>query len=269
MKKLTFTIVIFLCVSMAFAQEKKEKMLLGLVSSHWDNPEYVYGKVKEIHYQSFHITDENGKIVKGNPFTMAESESVALRQPWSYYYNELGQLVQMKLKGRNDIIWTGVVHNQNNRIEKVYWLKVDTLWDCDEYNYLKNGNIETQSKRIRNNELLGKNILELDKNGFVIKTVGQDKYGKVVGTFQFTRNPDGTIKTYKFFAENGKDKHYYDNYKYNDHGLFESCQFKLLNGKEPEYPGENAEYEYDNHGNWTKRIGKGWILIERKIVYFE
>jgi len=269
MKKLSFTIVILFCVSIVFAQEKNEKMLLNFLTSHEENPEYVYGKIKEIHYQSFHITDENGKIVKGKPFTMAESENVPLRQPWSYFYNESGQLVKKSLRDDNGIIYIGVVHHAKDRIEKVYWLKEDTLMGSDSYSYLKKRNIEKQWKSIQNNDFLGKEIYEMDKNGFLVKSSGQDKDGKVGVVMEYTRNPDGTTKTYKVFSENGEVRHYYDNYKYNDHGLFESCQFKLLNSKEPEYPGMNSEYEYDEHGNWSKNIARGWMMIERKIVYYE
>ena len=171
MKKVTFTIVILFCISIVVAQEKNEKMLLNLFTCHEENPEFIYGKIQEIHYQSYHITDENGKIVKGKPFTMAESENVALRQPWSDYYNEFGQLVQTKLRESSDRIWIGVVHNQNDRIEKIYWLRDDTLREYQEYNYLKNGNIENQLKKIKNDELLAKDIRELDKNVFVIKKI--------------------------------------------------------------------------------------------------
>ena len=137
MKKLTFTIAIFLCASIVFAQEKKEKMLLNIFSSHLENPEYIYGKVKEIHYQPFHFTDENGKVVKGEPYKLSESSNVTLWQPWSYYYNEPGQLVKMSLKDDNGILWTGVVHHANNRIENIYWLRGDTLFFSWDYDYLK------------------------------------------------------------------------------------------------------------------------------------
>ena len=269
MKKLTFTILILLSVSIVFAQEKNEKMLLNFLTSHEENSEYVYGKIKEIHYRSFHITNENGKIVKGKPFTLAESENVPLRQPWSYFYNESGQLVKKSLRDDKGIIYIGVVHHVNDRIEKVYWLKVDTLLGSDNYTYFKKGNIEQQWKSNQNDEYFGKTIYEMDKNGFLVKSSGQDKDGKVGVVMEYTRNPGGTTKTYKVFSENGEVKHYYDNYKYNDHGLFESCQFKLLNGKEPEYPGMNSEYEYDEHGNWSKNIARGWMMVERKIVYYE
>lgn len=269
MKKLTFTILILLSVSIAFAQEKNEKMLLNFLTSHEQNPEYVYGKIKEIHYQSFHITDENGKIVKGKPFTLAESENVTLRQPWSYYYNELGQLVKESLKDDKGIIWTGVVHHANNRIENIYWLKGDTLMFCWDYDYLKNSSVERKWRMIQNNEVGGKAIYDFDKKGYLTKSIGQDKEGKAIFTAEYTRNPDGTTNIYKGNDENGKTKHLYNDYKYNDHGLFESCQIKLLNGKEPEYPGMNSEYEYDEHGNWYKNIARGWMMVERKIVYYE
>ena len=98
MRKFISIICIQLFVLVGYGQEKPNRIDLGLFSSHADNFESVDGKVKEIHYQAFHITGKDGKIVKGKPFTFDEAENVPLRQPWSYYYNELGQMVKMSVK---------------------------------------------------------------------------------------------------------------------------------------------------------------------------
>jgi hypothetical protein len=43
----------------------------------------------------------------------------------------------------------------------------------------------------------------------------------------------------------------------------------LLNYKYREFAGEYSKYEYDAHGNRIKRIHPGWMMIERRIVYYE
>ncbi len=123
MKRTALLLIIVFLGSIVYSQEKKEKIKLGIFSSHAHNFEYLNGKVSEIHYKTFHITAENEKIVKGEPFTWDEAQNVQLRQPWSYYYNELGQLVKMATRGGNGSKWTGVVHYENDRIENIYWLK--------------------------------------------------------------------------------------------------------------------------------------------------
>lgn len=240
-----------------------------MFSSHMEYPEYVYGKVKEIHYQAFHVTEENGKFVKGKPFTWADSENVALRQPWSYYYNQTGQLVKKAAKDGNGIQWTGVVHNANNRIEKIYWLKMDTLMGSDNFTYLENGNIEQYWKSAQNDESFGKTIFQLDKDGYLTKFTGQDKEGKTVWTSEYTRNSDGTTSIYKGIDGNGKTMHLYNDFKYNEKGLWESYHIELLGGKEVNFPeGGKVEYEYDKNGNWIKSNAYNWMIIERRFVYY-
>lgn len=268
MKKLTFFIAFLLCVSVGFAQEQKEKMLLGMFSSHEEHPEYVYGKIKEIHYQVFHVIEENGKVVKGKPFKWADSGNVALRQPWSYYYNELGQLVKKSAKTDNGIQWTGVVHNANNRIENIYWLKLDTLMGSDNFTYLENGNIEQRWKSVQNNESGGYRVCELDKKGYLTKSTAYNKEGKVIWTSEYARNPDGTVSICKG-SNNDSLLNFYNNYKYNEKGLFESQHIELLGGKEVNFPqGGKVEYEYDKNGNWIKSNYWNWMMIERRFVYY-
>jgi hypothetical protein len=266
MKELIFAAVFFLCISAGSAQEKR---LLVKGEPGKDNPEYVYGKVKEIHNQAFHITDENGKIVKGKPFTFAEAQNVELRQPLSYYYNQLGHLIKMSAIDDNGNKWIVVVHNVNNRIENLYWLKNDTLISMADYVYLNNGNIEVQGKNIQTNVLGGKTVYQFDSKGFLVRRTSYNNTGSVSFDMEFTRNSDGTLKSYKGLNREGKIQYFYDNNTYNDHGLQESYFMKILGGEEVNRQGEKIEYEYDDHGNWIKRISRGWMMIERKIVYYE
>lgn len=266
MKRLVFIAAFLLCISTGMAQEK---ILLGLGSSHRDNPEYVYGKVKEIHYQTYHITTVDGQIVIGKPFTMVESEGVELNQPWNYYFNEKGQLIQRSFKSDFGDVWTGLFHYENDRIANMYWLKNGIILSRNDFVYLNNGNLEISDFNIGNNELYGKELHEFDKDGYLLKVISHQKVGTPWYITEFTRNPDGTINTLKGIDKEGKIKHNFVDYKYNDHGLFETSLMKILNYKEANIPNGKLEYQYDDHGNWIKSISRGWRLIERKFVYYE
>lgn len=268
MKYFYSIICIILFVSTGYGQEKNNSIKLGLFSSHPFDFEYVNGKVKEIHYQTFHITNEDGKIVKGKPITIDESQYVELRQPWSYYYNEHGQLVKSALRIDERDPWISVVNYNNDRIEKIYWLRNDTLYGYQVYVYLDNGDMARQWIRIQDNQPQGKTIYNLDKNGNVLKSISSNEDGEVTYTWEYTRDDDGKIKSYKGFDAEGKLKHYFIDYQYNEKGLFKTNLMKILNYEEVDQQAGEIEYKYDEHGNWIKRISPGWIMIERTIEYY-
>lgn len=51
--------------------------------------------------------------------------------------------------------------------------------------------------------------------------------------------------------------------------MYESQLMKILLTEEVDQPGGRIEYKYDEHGNWVKYISRGWMMIERTIVYYE
>lgn len=269
MRNLNFALLMFFMVSALQAQDTEKRIWLKLFTSHWDNFEYVNGNVKEIHYQAYHITDNEGEVVKGEPFALSETENVELRQPWSFYFDKKGNLVSMAYRVGVDSTWIGVVHSENDRVENIYWLRNDTLRLNQDIVYGEKGKVDRKWISYPDSEVTGLNTFFLDKNGNVIKSVYYDQDGKRIYTAEYTRNPNGSTKEMKGTDADGKARHYYTDYKYNDHGLFESNDMKLLYSEESKHPRVNTIYEYDDHENWVKRIVKDWMMIERKIVYFE
>jgi len=269
MKNLSLALLVILMVSALQAQDTEKKIWLKLFTPHWENFEYLNGNVKEIHYQAYHITDDEGEIVKGKPFTFSEAENVDIRQPWSLFFDKKGNLVSMSLKTGKDTTWTGIVHSENGRIENIYWLRDDTLGLNQDMVYDEKGKVDRKWIFYPESEEIALNSFYLDKDGNVIKADYYDQDGKRIYTNEFTRDPDGRVKEMKGIDADGKIMHHNTGYKYNDHGLFESNEMKLLYYEESKYPGVNTIYEYDDHENWIKRIVKDWMMIERKIVYYE
>lgn len=267
MTKFNAMICIFLFVSAGYGQEKPDRIQLGLFSSHPYDFEYVNGNVKEIHYRAFHITDDNGKVVKGDPFTLAEAENVELRQPWSYYYNDPGQLVLKVLRIDEQYPVVGVIDYENNRIDKIYWLRNDTLFRYDDYIYLDNGDMETQWIQVEDNHPAGKALYDLDENGNVLKAAFMDQKGKTLFVAEYTRDDDGKIKSHRGFDGEGKLKYNYVDYQYNEKGLYRTSHMNILNYEKVDQPQGEIEYEYDEHGNWIRWISPRWMMIERTIVY--
>jgi hypothetical protein len=269
MKKIVHISFLFLLVSIVQAQDSENRILLGLFTPHWDNFEYLNGNVKEIHYQSYHISDNEGETIKGEPFTDEEAEGTAIRRAWSLYFDQEGNMIYMKRKINDDNIQSAVIHSVNNRIENIYWIRNDSLINTVDVIYDKQGNVETYWKAPQDIKFNKASHYVLDKNRHVIKADFYYPPDTIFYTEEFSRYPDGTIKEKKGIDTHGKLKHHYTGYKYNDHGLFEYNDIELLNYKDPEYPDVVAKYEYDDNDNWIKRIHPDWMMIERKIVYYK
>ncbi len=269
MKNLSFALLVILMVSALQAQDTEKKIWLKLFTPHWNNFEFVNGNVKEIHYQAYHVTEDEGEIIKGKPFTFAESENVELRQPWSLFFDKKGNLISMSLKTGEDTTWIGIVDYDNDRVENIYWLRDNTLRGCQIVVYGEEGKIKRKWKAYPESETNVFGSFNLDKDGNVIKAGFNDQDGNLAYSVEYTRNSDGSIKEMKGTDKDGKIRHHFVDYRYNDHGLFESNDMKVLYSEESKHPRVNTTYEYDDHGNWVKRIVRDWMMIERKIVYYE
>ena len=174
----------------------------------------------------------------------------------------------MKQKINDDNILSAVIHSVDNRIENIYWIRNDSLLFTIDVIYDKQGNVETYWKASQDIKFNKGRHYSLDKNRYVIKADFYYSPDTIFYTEEFERYPDGKIKEMKGIDAHGKLQHHYTGYKYNDHGLFEYNDIDLLNYKDPEYPDIVAKYEYDDNDNWVKRIHPGWMMIERKIVYY-
>lgn len=268
MKRLIVSTALIFCFCFLFAQKSDEKILLGLFTAHIENFEYVSGKIKEIHYQSYSIIDQNGTIITGEPLTYSQSDYVMARQPHSLSFNKMGQLIKISIKLDNGNTLTGVVHYDNNKITRIYWLNQGNPEFLQDYNYLPNGNIERVWKSVETNDIVFKDIYELDKDGNLLKSTAQKPNGEVQFISVFTRNENGRIATYKGIDSDENEKHYYNNYIYNDKGLLKSLHLVKLNGENITVPDSEINYEYDEHGNWTKAIYRPSFMTERRFVYF-
>lgn len=269
MKRTGSTILMLLFVYLAHGQGKNDRTKLGLFSSHPYNFEYMDGKVKEIHYRSFHITDEDGKIVKGKPFTYQDADGVPSRQQRSYYYNELGQLIRVTITTDPNTLWNGIVHHEGERLENIYWLKEDTLmfnWDIV---YPGDAKVERRWISSQNNELTGKQEFELDNKGNVVREMNYNSEEELTYSSEFTRRADGTLKSQKGINREGDVTLFISDWECNEKGLLTSSYLNILGGEEVNRKSAEVEYEYDRHGNWIKAFSRGEMLTERTIEYYE
>ena len=269
MKKMIFSLAMVLLAMSCFSQEGIKQVKLGLISSHYENFDYLNGKVKEIQYRTFHLTEENGKIIKGKPFTLEDAVSVVERQAWTYLFNEAGQLVQQMLEVDSAHTWTSAVHHENGRIGKLYWMMHDTLHSYLDVLYPDEGTIEILLHNIYDNTLYRKQVFELDKEGNLVGMVNSGSNGEVYFIMEFERNSEGKTTLRKGFNGDGTLNFHFTNFKYNDQGLIETIFINWLNGEEVNRQEGLRLYEFDSQGNWIKLQHEGWMIVERKIVYYD
>jgi hypothetical protein len=268
MKKLiALVMVLTLSVAYSFSQEKKDNIKLGLLSAHEEDFEYLNGNVKEIHYKSYHLIEENGQYIKGKLYTFADSENTRIRQPISYYYDRDGLLVKTSATDDNGARWIGIIDWNNEQVDNVYFLKNDTLVGKNHFEYPSKQKIEMNWITIPENKVSGKTIYELDHKGNVLKITSYNQ-DEVFYTSQYLRNPDGTIKSMKGINKEGKVMWGRDKYVYNNKGLIETYHHNIFRGEEADMTSSNIEYQYDEKGNWIVMKHPKWMVVEREIAYY-
>ncbi|MBW6537221.1 MAG: hypothetical protein K0B11_19590 [Mariniphaga sp.] len=270
MKKLTFTVAIILCAIIVFAQEKESKILLGLFTPHDENPEYVFGPVKEIKYQSYFASEKDGKIVKGDPINFEKSTNVTLWQPMTYIFNQKGEMIQVRATADSGAKIIGVLHNENGKRKNVYWLVNDTLVGYNVCNYNSENEVEYINKRVTTDEATYKRVFQLDKNGFLLNECGWELDGTKGWELILERDDSGVLKRRIHKNEKGKVMYDYDNFKFNSNGLQESARHLIMTGEKIQNPGQSYKilYEYDDKGNWI-RSTMATRITERSFVYYK
>jgi hypothetical protein len=206
MKRSISILSAMLLISLGFGQGSETGVSMGPLTTLTDNNETIAGHVKAIHYTTWHITEEDGKMVKGQAFTDEEAVD-QLWQPWSYFYNENGKLYQIKFSSEKNP-WIGVLHYDNDKISDFYWLHGDTLKGHQEIVYLENGNIERHWENVIRDMEGGKVVYVLDENGEISEKVNLNRDGEIMYKFVYDRDKEGKILSRTDIDNEGKTNIY-------------------------------------------------------------
>lgn len=266
MKKIIFTTLFsFLLLSASFCQNSDSQNLPEFYKFIYEEPQYLYGDVKEIQLKTFDAFERNGKITKGGLLVLN-----SWNQPSSSIFNSKGQIIQWKgqsLMGN----FNGVFHYENEKLIKIFWLLDESLKYVWEYSYPEKGKVKNTINDIPNNTIWGVYSYELDKNGLRMKEVLQQE-GMENNTLLWEREDNGTITDKKVISPDGKIVAHMDKWEYNTKGSKSRVHRSLSNGEEADFYGATHTYEYDDKGNWIKRTSvnpNGMIRVtERKIVFY-
>ena len=123
MKKILYIISSLLLIGFyGFGQDSGTKKLPELLKFFYEDPEYIYGNVKEIRFNTFDAVEQNGKIVNQGLLITNFLNHMSV----SYYFNPKGQIVQLTAK---NLIgnWVGIPNYQKNRLVSINWLNENQI----------------------------------------------------------------------------------------------------------------------------------------------
>jgi hypothetical protein len=269
MKILFLTCFLVISISFGIAQQPKGKIQIGVGTWHWENPDYLNGKVKEIHYASFNVIEKNGELVKVNPVKYSDMRLWEM-QPHTIYFNEAGDILK-EYRVINNVGYVGIFHSENGKIKSIYWLRNDTLVGRQDFLYKGNAETEIQNRRIDNNGLMGKEVFNFNDKGFLTQHTTYNSKGKVTGVLKHELNPDGRMIRRTQTDTTGNITYDYDKYKYNDQGEQISIHRNVHRGEKVDVTSTlRTTYKYDEKNNWILKIsGDKKTITERKIVYYK
>lgn len=268
MKKNNVFFILILMVSMLNAQDKSSGVILEPFQTARDDYAHFNGPVKAVHYQAYHISDVEGKVVKGNPYTLEEAQHLSW-EPESFYFNEKGQLTYINFLFDDGIRATGVVHHRDSEVRDIYWIRSDTLRGRQSFMYPGDEIVKMRWIRVSDNKTMGGIDYTLNNKGAIIKSEFKNVDGETGYTMEYVRDDKGRILSRLDTKQGGKVNIDYVNYKYNEKGLFKTAYMNVVVGEERNEQMGDIEYEYDEYGNWIKRISPGWMMVERTIEYYE
>lgn len=269
MKKFIFTVFMSLLLIVgSYSQNSDSKNLPDFFKFLYEEPDYIYGNVKEIQCSSFDAIERDGKIVK---IGMLITNSY-INQICSFYLNPEGQVAQMTAKNMAGD-WIGVFSYEKNKLGNIIWLNDNLIkykWD---YSYSDNGKMERIISDVLTNKTVGTLSCDLDKNGLIMKQVDFNNLENKEGnTITYQRKNDGTIIDKITITPDGKAFAHMDGWEYNEKGNKHKVHRIVERGEKVDRYGSVRTYEYDDKGNWIKRtsvnpITNNITITEREFVY--
>lgn len=262
MKKLLLYPLLALYSLCTFGQNPKEQTVLLWGTSYSDYPEYLNGKVKEIH-QNCYWVKRNGE--KGKLLTLKEHQDSSFMQDFHAIFNEQGKLLRFDYLGDNNTIqWSHVNEFKDEKVTRENWVWNDTVKGFSIFHYDEDAHV-TDIPMYKTNPEAEYGLLDLkhDSKGNMTQMNAYDDKKQFQGRVDYIWNNENRVAEMLWYTPTDSLTQK-SNITYNDHGFFEKVAFNDIKaGKETSW---SATYAYDEKGNWTKTI---WHKNKRPIFYVE
>lgn len=251
MKNSTLTFAIILCVSLAFAQGKKDKVRLGYLTGNFANPSYVNGKLKEMTQITYKASLVDGKVVKGEKLKYKNSNVSNIHS--RHIFNEAGQPMFKTFFNDNGDPLVNIVFNyEAGLLNKVFYIRNDTLTRINSIINEKGLIKQIEYMNPSNNEIWGKAIYKYNNTDFFSSSVYYNKSGEKRNEIIYKRDKFGRIIS--ITNKNAKGKVMgLSMHTYGEHFEPISIDAEIAQGKKINRIGKR-EVEFDENGNWIKVV---------------
>ena len=270
------TILLILALASALttglhSQTPKDLTVLNWSTAYTDFPEYLNGKIKELHHHFYWAIQKNGQIEKGTLLTEKEHQDNSIYYDFQLFFDPSGNLLRSDYIGDNSaVVFSYLNEFRNNKQLKEIWVNNNTTVSGEaSFNYNENGLLKdvimtwiapdstgklailTDAKGNRtqmkifdsHNVYTSRTDYLWDENNHVDQIISYSAKDQLVNKMELTYNDHGFIKTLKQYDADGKI-------------LFDTA----------------GDYTYDNKGNWLTCVwsvsGKPKFLCERTYLYY-
>lgn len=271
MKKILLIVLLSAIVVGCKQKEQPRTTVLGFGTPYIFANEFMNGKVKEVKETLYWAKENNNQVEKGEIVKWKELDSMKFSHSFVAYFDESGQIIKCEYFDENGKIidyWNGFL--ENGKVIKAKSFSKDSNVVNVSYKYDENGGlVEAQifhpikdtlynkwvftndDKLLYNkieyynykNELRGKNVLQRNENGLVIKREYYNKNDSITFLENLTYNNHNILDSQENFTKGNRNKKW--NFRYNN---------------------------YDQNGNWSNVIcsieGKPIIFAEREYIYY-
>lgn len=275
MKKSIFFVVIALAMITTGCQKTNNYVLTGQL---YNTPspgaiEKIYGKVKVMKITNYQVREENGKIVKGNEFTVEDRNTYHNMEPtFAEEYNPSGIILKSVSYDENGKVTSYVTVESSGKImNKITYYRADTAYAYGKTTYNANNLEEVKYYNPKNDTLYMSIKYEYDQNGNRIKQQTFNYKGESGAYTLYKYNDRGFLIQTAGFNKDGNPTSQND-YTRSDRGDRLTSHNQTFGANKVDYS-YTFRSEYDKMGNWIKAImytdNKPIVYRERLIQYFD
>ncbi len=255
------------------SQKPKEFVYLGQLYSTFGHAqqEKIKGKVKELKQTHFWAAEENGKVVKGKPITVADRKTTPLGYNFSEEYNPSGIVTRNTIFDENGKVLQDImVATDGKMIIRSLYKTNDTVQAYGKYKYEGERPVFLTGYEAETDTVSASISYEYDQKGNLIKVQLINHKNEPQGYTLFGHDEKGNLTGFKGYNKAGEPATQYD-FTYNEKGdRISQHQQDFAIKRVIDY---TFTYEYDRNGNYTAIIfhkdGKPFIYRSREITYYD
>ena len=274
MKKKTFICGWAMLIICSCAQQKPvEKTVLGIGTDYMYFPESLTGKIKELRETNYWAVEKEGKIIKGDPATWKDLDSVGSIRNLVAYFDDKGTLTRYELIDEKNVIRNSIVGTlENGKVVRWDFKSKDSttqyvIPEYDNKGYFVGG----KTYRPIADTIISRFVLTYDDNGNYTRVENFD-FKNMKRSYQvFSLNELQKVIEVKFYSGDDTLRQTFMN-TYNDKGLL-ATQTVTTERPKSVIKWDVQDLLFDDNGNLLQCYsnvddGKFKLVAERTYIYY-